>query len=73
MRGLRGLIQHAFMKRNLESLAGPIREIAQETAAPLRGLPRLLEKASIFVLCLFDFVLLPLCVGPATPVTDVLR
>ncbi len=37
---LRGLVQHAFMKRNLESLAGPIREIAQETAEPLRGLPR---------------------------------
>lgn len=37
---LRGLIQHAFMKRNLESLAGPIRDIAAETAAPLRGLRR---------------------------------
>ena len=37
---LRGLVQHAFMKRNLESLAGPIRGIAQETAEPLRGLPR---------------------------------
>lgn len=34
---LRGLIQHAFLKRNLESLAGPIRAIAAETAAPLRG------------------------------------
>jgi cytochrome P450 len=33
---LRGLIQHAFMKRNLESLAGPIRAIARETAAPLK-------------------------------------
>jgi cytochrome P450 len=33
---LRGLIQHAFMKRNLESLAGPIRDIAQATAEPLR-------------------------------------
>ena len=32
---LRGLIQHAFMRRNLESLAEPIREIAQQTAAPL--------------------------------------
>ena len=32
---LRGLIQHAFMKRNLESLAEPIRAIAAETAAPL--------------------------------------
>lgn len=30
---LRGLIQHAFMKRNLESLADPIRDIARETAA----------------------------------------
>ncbi|MBX3605911.1 MAG: cytochrome P450 [Piscinibacter sp.] len=37
---LRGLIQHAFMKRNLESLAGPIREIAQATAAPLRDQAR---------------------------------
>ncbi len=32
---LRGLIQHAFMKRNLESLADPIREAAAEFAAPL--------------------------------------
>lgn len=35
---LRGLIQHAFMKRNLEALADPIRDIARETAAPLAGL-----------------------------------
>lgn len=34
---LRGLIQHAFMKRNLEALADPIREIARTTAAPLAG------------------------------------
>jgi hypothetical protein len=32
---LRGLVQHAFMKRNLESLVEPIRQIARETAAPL--------------------------------------
>ena len=32
---LRGLIQHAFMRRNLESLAEPIREIARSVAAPL--------------------------------------
>lgn len=32
---LRGLIQHAFMKRNLESLGEPIRAIARETVAPL--------------------------------------
>ncbi|MBU3723930.1 MAG: cytochrome P450 [Burkholderiaceae bacterium] len=32
---LRGLIQHAFMRRNLEGLADPIREIARQTAAPL--------------------------------------
>lgn len=37
---LRGLIQHAFMKRNLESLAEPIRGIARETAAPLAGQAR---------------------------------
>ncbi len=37
---LRGLVQHAFMKRNLESLAEPIREIAKECAAALRGEPR---------------------------------
>jgi cytochrome P450 len=36
---LRGLIQHAFMKRNLEALAGPIRDIARETAAPLASAP----------------------------------
>ncbi|CAL95144.1 cytochrome P450 [Azoarcus olearius] len=35
---LRGLVQHAFMKRNLESLAEPIRQIARETAAPLADL-----------------------------------
>jgi cytochrome P450 len=34
---LRGLIQHAFMKRNLESLAEPIRAIARAAAAPLAG------------------------------------
>lgn len=34
---LRGLIQHAFMRRNLEALAEPIREIARSTAEPLRG------------------------------------
>lgn len=34
---LRGLIQHAFMRRNLESLADPIREIARAAAEPLRG------------------------------------
>ncbi len=32
---LRGLIQHAFMRRNLESLSGPIREIARTVAGPL--------------------------------------
>jgi cytochrome P450 len=37
---LRGLIQHAFMKRNLESLAEPIRDIARDAAAGLRGVPR---------------------------------
>ena len=34
---LRGLIQHAFMKRNLESLGEPIRAIAREAAEELRG------------------------------------
>jgi len=37
---LRGLIQHAFVRRNLESLAEPIRAIAQEAAAALRDQPR---------------------------------
>jgi cytochrome P450 len=32
---LRGLIQHAFMRRNLESLSDPIREIARTLASPL--------------------------------------
>jgi cytochrome P450 len=32
---LRGLIQHAFMRRNLESLSDPIRAIAHSIAAPL--------------------------------------
>ncbi|MBV5263031.1 cytochrome P450 [Pinisolibacter aquiterrae] len=37
---LRGLIQHAFMKRNLETLAEPIRAIAAELAAELAGRDR---------------------------------
>lgn len=37
---LRGLIQHAFMKRNLEALADPIRDIARTTAQALRGKER---------------------------------
>ncbi|CCE09746.1 putative cytochrome P450 [Bradyrhizobium sp. STM 3843] len=37
---LRGLVQYAFMKRNLESLAGPIRDIARTTAGALRGQDR---------------------------------
>lgn len=34
---LRGLIQQAFMKRNMESMAEPIRNIAREVAEGLRG------------------------------------
>jgi cytochrome P450 len=34
---VRGLIQHAFMKRNLESLGEPIRAIARGAAEELRG------------------------------------
>lgn len=34
---LRGLIQQAFMKRNMETLSEPIRNIAREAAAGLRG------------------------------------
>lgn len=34
---LRGLIQHAFMKRNLEALAEPIRDIARDAASELKG------------------------------------
>ncbi|OOG47409.1 cytochrome P450 [Polaromonas sp. A23] len=37
---LRGLIQHAFMKRNLESLGEPIRAIAKGAAEELRGQPQ---------------------------------
>lgn len=37
---LRGLIQHAFMKRNLEGLSQPIRDIARNAAAALRGKPQ---------------------------------
>ena len=32
---LRGLVQHAFMKRNLEALADPIRDIARATVAEI--------------------------------------
>lgn len=34
---LRGLVQHAFLKRNLEGLMGPIAAIAAELAEGLRG------------------------------------
>lgn len=34
---LRALVQHAFLKRNLEALGGPMRDIAATTAAPLKG------------------------------------
>ncbi len=34
---LRSLVQHAFMKRNLENLADPMREIARTAADALRG------------------------------------
>ena len=34
---LRGLIQHAFMKRNLEGLSDPIRTIARTAAEAIRG------------------------------------
>jgi cytochrome P450 len=34
---LRGLIQQAFMKRNMETLSEPIRNIAREAATGLRG------------------------------------
>jgi len=37
---LRGLVQHAFMKRNLESLADPIRDIARSAAGALQGQTR---------------------------------
>ena len=37
---LRGLIQHAFMRRNLEALSEPIREIARQAASALRGRER---------------------------------
>ena len=37
---LRALIQHAFVRRNLGSLTGAIREMAREAAEALRGRPR---------------------------------
>ncbi len=37
---LRALIQYAFVKRNLDSLAGPIRDMAREAAEALRGRKR---------------------------------
>ncbi len=37
---LRALIQYAFVKRNLDSLTGPIRDIAREAAEALRGRKR---------------------------------
>ena len=61
---LRGLVQHAFMKRNLESLSGPIRDIARNTAEGLRGRHRfdfIHDFSSIFtVRVLFAALGLPL-------------
>lgn len=37
---LRGLIQHAFVRRNLDSLTEPMREIAEAAAAPLADVDR---------------------------------
>ena len=37
---LRALVQYAFVKRNLDSLTGPIRDIAREAAEALRGRKR---------------------------------
>ena len=37
---LRALIQYAFVKRNLDSLTGPIRDMAREAAEALRGRKR---------------------------------
>jgi hypothetical protein len=37
---LRALVQHAFMKRNLEALAEPMRDIARAAAEPLYGQKR---------------------------------
>lgn len=34
---LRGLVQHAFLKRNLEALAGPMRDIAAAAVGELKG------------------------------------
>ena len=34
---LRALVQHAFLRRNLEALADPIRDIARKTAGDLKG------------------------------------
>jgi cytochrome P450 len=34
---LRGLVQHAFLRRNLMALAEPMRAIAKEAASPLKG------------------------------------
>lgn len=34
---LRGLVQHAFLKRNLEALGGPMRDIAATAVAELKG------------------------------------
>jgi cytochrome P450 len=37
---LRGLVQHAFLKRNLEALGGPMRDIAAAAVAALKGVKR---------------------------------
>ena len=37
---LRALLQHAFVKRNLDALSGPIRDMARDAAEALRGRKR---------------------------------
>jgi cytochrome P450 len=37
---LRGLVQHAFLKRNLEALGGPMRDIAAAAVGELKGVKR---------------------------------
>ena len=61
---LRGLVQHAFMKRNLEALAEPIRDIARNAAEGLRDRKQfdfIAEFSSIFtVRVLFASLGLPM-------------
>ncbi|MBT0964017.1 cytochrome P450 [Denitromonas iodatirespirans] len=69
---LRGLVQHAFMRRNLMNLVEPIKQIARDTAAPLADLQQFdfIEDFSSKFTVRVLFAALGLPLGDETQVRD---